>query len=108
MRFNVLHASFLNSGVSDVEGAAAVLPTSVENLAWATVSIQCFCWTSEKRSSEPLIGSGTALAPSGLGTEILATQPKFMFCDLVLKPNETKTCKSFNRSFNSISPYLPA
>lgn len=91
---------------TECEGATSLDgSTGVENLAWATVSIQGFCWTSSKKGNETQIGSGTALAPSGIGTEILATPPKFMFCDLVLKPNETKTCKCKLRSMTVMTSH---
>ncbi|XP_063698322.1 RAB6A-GEF complex partner protein 2 [Culicoides brevitarsis] len=69
----------------------------LENLAWATVSIQCYCNTTLKKDKPSLADdvptASTSLATSLLkqGTLVASAQPKFLFCDLRLEPGETKS-----------------
>lgn len=64
----------------------------ISNLAWATVSIQCF-YNSSLAKKETLESSNIVSA-TALGNEsnvIVATQPKFLFCDLKLPCDGVKS-----------------
>uniref|UniRef100_A0A182W093 RAB6A-GEF complex partner protein 2 n=1 Tax=Anopheles minimus TaxID=112268 RepID=A0A182W093_9DIPT len=70
----------------------------LENLAWATVQLHCYCNASfnEKSSNDAAtnrnIGGSTSLnASNQLKGEVLhSTEPKILFCDLRLSPGEAK------------------
>uniref|UniRef100_A0A182PAC1 RAB6A-GEF complex partner protein 2 n=1 Tax=Anopheles epiroticus TaxID=199890 RepID=A0A182PAC1_9DIPT len=70
----------------------------LENLAWATVQLHCYCNASfnEKSSHEAAanrnVGGSTSLnASNQLKGEVLhSTEPKILFCDLRLSPGEAK------------------
>lgn len=78
----------------------------LENLAWATAQIHCYCTSTndeklnETNSSKttfkilPIVTADTALnTQQGQGNVVLETEPKILFCDLRLSPGETKSCK---------------
>ncbi|XP_049283987.1 RAB6A-GEF complex partner protein 2 [Anopheles funestus] len=70
----------------------------LENLAWATVQLHCYCNASfnEKSSTDAAtnrnVGGSTSLnASNQLKGEVLhSTEPKILFCDLRLSPGEAK------------------
>ncbi|XP_050069997.1 RAB6A-GEF complex partner protein 2 [Anopheles maculipalpis] len=71
----------------------------LENLAWATVQLHCYCNASfnEKSSTNDAVsnrnvGGSTSLnASNQLKGEVLhSTEPKILFCDLRLSPGEAK------------------
>ncbi|XP_050084270.1 RAB6A-GEF complex partner protein 2 [Anopheles aquasalis] len=71
----------------------------LENLAWATVQLHCYCNSSvNERISNDAVSSGrnttgtTSLnASNRLKGEVLhSTEPKILFCDLRLSPGEAK------------------
>ncbi|XP_053657770.1 RAB6A-GEF complex partner protein 2 [Anopheles marshallii] len=70
----------------------------LENLAWATVQLHCYCNASfnEKSSTDGAanrnVGGSTSLnASNQLKGEVLhSTEPKILFCDLRLSPGEAK------------------
>lgn len=88
-----------------------ILPISdiLENLAWATVSIQCYCNTTLRKDKllDDATTASTSLATSlsKQGTLVAAAQPKFLFCDLRLEPGETKSCK-FASFYRKIREYF--
>lgn len=70
-----------------------------ENLAWASVQLHCYRKTSTPQSNNDktltmgdMAGKTALDASQSPGDAIIATKPKILFCDLTLKPNETKTC----------------
>lgn len=69
----------------------------VSNLAWATVSIQCFCNSSVKNEGtqdNSAVSSNNIISATSLGNQsnvVVATQPKFLFCDLQLPIDGNKS-----------------
>lgn len=93
-RINVMVIIFLN------------LFFRLENLAWATAQIHCYCTsTNDEKLNDsnpsktttkilPIVTADTALnTQQGQGNVVLETEPKILFCDLRLSPGETKSCK---------------
>lgn len=74
---------------------------SVENLAWASAQIQCYCATDKSptlnsvSNNTVVINSGTSLETlhSNNDSIIVSTKPKILFCDLTLAPGESIKCK---------------
>ena len=68
----------------------------LENLAWATAQIQCYCnSTIYDRNDKLEINTPTTSlngAFQGHGEIVMSTAPKILFCDLRLSPGETKSC----------------
>ncbi|GAB0092887.1 RAB6A-GEF complex partner protein 2 [Sergentomyia squamirostris] len=65
----------------------------LENLAWATAQIHCYCNSVfQERSPQDSLSNDTSLmaATHGQGDIVMATSPKILFCDLRLAPGETK------------------
>ncbi|XP_035900436.1 RAB6A-GEF complex partner protein 2 [Anopheles stephensi] len=71
----------------------------LENLAWATVQLHCYCnasfnekSTNNEAVSNRNVGGSTSLnASNQLKGEVLhSTEPKILFCDLRLSPGEAK------------------
>ncbi|XP_058057496.1 RAB6A-GEF complex partner protein 2 [Anopheles bellator] len=70
----------------------------LENLAWATVQLNCYCNSSvTERSGSDAIGSRNLGGTTSLnasnryqGEELYSTEPKILFCDLRLSPGEAK------------------
>lgn len=77
----------------------------LENLAWASVQINCLCLTNDSinfpsvmsvTKDEKFLGnSETSFAPclTDNGHVVLSTKPKILFCDVGLSPGESKSCK---------------
>ncbi|XP_050546822.1 RAB6A-GEF complex partner protein 2-like [Daktulosphaira vitifoliae] len=75
----------------------------LENLAWASVQINCLCLTNDNinfpldmsvTKDERFLGnSETSFAPclSEHGHVVLSTKPKILFCDVRLSPGESKS-----------------
>lgn len=74
----------------------------LENLAWATAQIHCYCSSTSddsksidsnvsKSSTKSILSVETSLQ-QGQGNVVLETEPKILFCDLRLSPGETKAC----------------
>ncbi|XP_059612847.1 RAB6A-GEF complex partner protein 2 [Phlebotomus argentipes] len=66
----------------------------LENLAWATAQIHCYCNSVfQERSNQDSLTNDTSLtaATQGQGDIVMATSPKILFCDLRLAPGETKS-----------------
>lgn len=107
---------FQNKGPSaDAEDGSSA--SELENLAWASMQIHCY-----RKTAQDLIVSapkGGSSAGSGVGAKplepnqgiqtgktsldtvtpplgdiIYASQPKILFCDLKLTPNQSKSCKN--------------
>lgn len=85
----------------------------LENLAWATAQIHCYCarTTDDKsidlapskgtQKTNVVLSAETALnTQQGQGNTVLETDPKILFCDLRLSPGETKSCKLHSRQLN--------
>lgn len=78
----------------------------MENLAWATAQIHCYCssandekpneaTTSKNVVKAAIVTADTALnTQQGQGNVVLETKPKILFCDLRLSPGETRSCKT--------------
>lgn len=78
----------------------------MENLAWATAQIHCYCssandekpneaTTSKNVVKAAIVTADTALnTQQGQGNVVLETKPKILFCDLRLSPGETRSCKA--------------
>lgn len=75
----------------------------LENLAWATAQIHCYCSstideTNEASSSKNIVKVAIVTADTSLNTQqgqgnvVLETKPKILFCDLRLSPGETRSC----------------
>lgn len=77
----------------------------LENLAWATAQVHCYCSSAtDEKSTETtanknvvkaaIVTADTALnTQQGQGNVVLETKPKILFCDLRLSPGETRSCK---------------
>lgn len=80
----------------------------VENLAWASMQIHCYRKTAQDFIANGAnIGSKTLDVNNGvttgktsldtvtppLGNIVFASNPKILFCDLKLVPNQKKSCK---------------
>lgn len=76
----------------------------MENLAWATAQIHCYCsrntddkaneaTTSSSQKNNLILGDTALNTQLGQGNLVLETEPKILFCDLRLSPNETKSCE---------------
>lgn len=72
-----------------------------EALAWASVQLHCYRKTNVNVNHQDkmlelseMVGK-TALdaVTQAPGDIVIATKPKILFCDLKLRPNESKTCK---------------
>ncbi|XP_037956414.1 RAB6A-GEF complex partner protein 2-like [Teleopsis dalmanni] len=71
----------------------------IENLAWATVQLHCYRKTSYNVATQDKVSELTDLIGKTAldavtqtpGDVIVDTKPKILFCDLRLKPGETKT-----------------
>lgn len=74
----------------------------LENLAWATAQVHCYCTstTDEKLNDAATKPSAIQTADTSLHTQqgqgnvVLETEPKILFCDLRLSPGEIKSCKN--------------
>jgi hypothetical protein len=74
-------------------------------IAWACVQIDCHCFIDESKvilPKDPLRFSdktneisNTSFQPNKdrVGISIYSSKPKILFCNLLLKPNQTKSCK---------------
>lgn len=91
---------------------------SLENLAWATAQIHCYCSrntddkVSESGSSRSqrtsMISGETALnTQQGQGNLVLETEPKILFCDLRLAPSESKSCECFGQIESDREKFCP-
>lgn len=77
-------------------------------IAWCCVQIDCHCFIDESKvilPKDPLRFnektneiSNTSFQPNKdrVGISIYSSKPKILFCNLLLKPNQTKSCKNFN------------
>lgn len=78
----------------------------LENLAWATAQVHCYCSsatderaieakTSKNVAKAAIVTADTALnTQQGQGNVALETKPKILFCDLRLSPGETRSCNT--------------
>ena len=81
----------------------------LEHLAWASVQIQCICQVANPRresESSNLDSLTTSLQPQkdAFTSEVFATKPKILFCDLFLEPRESKMFE-FEDSIPSSAPH---
>lgn len=76
----------------------------LENLAWATAQIHCYCTMAEDEKSSDSVRKTSVYSSSAEtalnsgqndGDVVLSTEPKILFCDLGLLPGDTKSCKCF-------------
>ncbi|CAG2103320.1 unnamed protein product [Medioppia subpectinata] len=100
-----------NNGIASGSGSSHGKPKQsangsgeVETLCWAGVQIHCYCTVDEHRvvNNESQTSSAAAMASTDTsfnpclmkgekGRVLYASSPKILFCDLNLKPNESKS-----------------